>query len=90
MRNPFNVSVGTIIASTATSPTFNVEYSFDDYTLPTWVSSAATWFVLSGISSAAANATGNIAYPVRAIRLNVTAGSSQQTVRMCLIQAAGD
>jgi len=90
MRNPFNVSVGTIIASTAAAPTFNCEYSFDDYTLPTYTASAATWFVLSGISSAAANATGNIAFPVRAIRLNVTSGSPQQTVQMCIIQAAGD
>jgi hypothetical protein len=88
MRNPFNLSVA--VTSTSAGQTFNAEYSFDDYTSSAWVSSAATWFVLSGISSATSNVTGNIAYPVRAVRLNVTAGVAGVPVRMCVIQAAGD
>ena len=91
MRNPFNIGIGVSCALGGVATTYNVEHSFDDYLAPTYVSSSATWFPNSGITAASSNTTGNYAFPVRAIRLNVTtAGSSTQTVTMTLIQAAGD
>jgi hypothetical protein len=86
MRNPFNMSVSCIVNSTGTQ-TYNVEHTFDNTTLPTFLTSAANWFPNSGITAATSSVTGNYAYPVRAIRLNVTAGASQGTVQMTLIQA---
>jgi hypothetical protein len=89
MRNPFNIGIGCTCSLGGLATTYNVEHSFDDYlTIP---STTMTWFPNSGITAASTNATGNYAFPVRAIRLNVTtAGSSTQTVTMTLIQAAGD
>lgn len=85
MRTPFAIGIGVITNSSAV--TYNVEHSFDDYQAPGYVSSAATWFQNSGITAASTNANGNYAFPVRAIRLNVTAGSSTGTVQMILLQA---
>lgn len=85
MRNPFNIGIGCVVNSSTV--TYNVEHSFDDYTSSSYVSSAATWFTNSGITAKSTNQDGNYAYPVRAIRLNVTAGSSTGTVTMTLIQA---
>jgi len=89
MRNPFNIGIGCTCQLGGVVTSYNVEHSFDDYmTIP---STSMVWFPNSGITAASTNATGNYAYPIRAIRLNVvTAGSSTQTVTMTLIQAAGD
>jgi len=89
MRNPFNIGIGVSCALGGVATTYNVEHSFDDYlTVP---ATSATWFPNSGLTAQSTNGTGNYAFPVRAIRLNVTtAGSSTQAVTMTLIQAAGD
>lgn len=85
MRDPFAIGVGCIVNSSAV--TYAVEHSFDDYMADGYVSSAATWFQNSGITAQSTNANGNYAFPVRAIRLNVSAGSSTGTVTMILLQA---
>lgn len=85
MIRPFNIGIGCIVNST--SVTYNVEHSFDYTGSSTFTSTAATWFQNSGISAKSTNQDGNYAYPVSAIRLNVTAGSSTGTVQMVLIQA---
>ena len=68
---PFNVSVAVKINSG--TATYNVEHTFDDVFDPAVTPVA---FVNSGISAATTNKDGNYIAPVRAIRLNITAGSS--------------
>lgn len=87
---PFNIGIGAIVNSS--NVTYNVEHSFDylgqfSSNFNGWVSSAATWFPNSGITAAASNANGNYAFPVSAIRINVTAGSSTGMVTAYLNQA---
>ena len=61
-----------------------------DYTgSSTFISTAATWFINSGLSAASTNGTANYAFPVSAVRLNVTAGSSTGTATMAAIQPGG-
>src|SRR4051812_8075441 len=82
---PFNIGLGTIVNSTTV--TFNVEHTFDYTGSSTFISSNATWFPNTGITAKSTNTDGNYAYPVSAIRLNVTAGSSTGTVQLVAIQA---
>jgi len=97
---PFAIGVGVTISSTGTVA-YYVEHSFDpifDLTygssVPQVTAANATWFQNSGITSSAGstapangNRDGNYAFPVTAIRLNVSANSSQGSVTMSLIQA---
>jgi hypothetical protein len=85
MVRPFNIGIGCVTASSST--TFNVEHTFDYTGSSTFISTAATWMINSGISAISCNISGNYAYPVSAIRLNVTAGSSTNTVTLTIIQA---
>jgi hypothetical protein len=87
---PFAIGVGCIVNSTAV--VYNVEHAFDYFGqyssgINGWTSSQATWFQNTGITGATTNANGNYAFPVTAIRLNVTAGSSTGTVTGRFIQA---
>lgn len=77
---PFNVSVAVKINSG--TATYNVEHTFDDVFDPAVTPVA---FVNSGISAATTNKDGNYIAPVRAIRLNITAGSSPN-VTMTILQ----
>ena len=77
---PFNVALGCeIVSGTAT---YSVEHTFDDV-FDSSVTPVA--FTNSGLSAKTVSADGNYAAPVRAIRLNVTAGSSP-VVKMTMIQ----
>ena len=83
---PFNIGVGTVINSTAVF--FTVEHSFDYTGSSAFISSNATWFPNSGITGRSCNTDGNYAFPVSAIRLNVSsAAGSSATVSLTLIQA---
>ena len=83
---PFNIGIGTIVNSTGV--TFSVEHTWDYTGSSTFISSNATWFPNTGITTKSTNTDGNYAYPVSAIRLNVaTASSSTGTVTIKLIQA---
>jgi hypothetical protein len=84
MANPFNIGIGCVVNSS--NITYNVEHSFDAGS-STFLSSLATWFQNSTISAASSNLSGNYAFPVTAIRPNVTAGSSTGTLTITLIQA---
>lgn len=85
MATPFNIGVGCVVNST--SITYTIEHSFDYIGSSTFISSNATWFPNSGISAKSTNQDGNYAYPVSAIRGNVTAGSSTGTLTITCIQA---
>lgn len=96
---PFAIGVGCVVSSTGTVA-YYVEHSFDPIFDLTYgsntaqiASSLATWFQNSGITSTGSTAgatgskDGNYAFPVTAIRLNVSANTSQGSVTMSLIQA---
>lgn len=82
---PFSVGIGCVVNSTAVA--YSVQHSFDYTGSSTFISSNATWFTNTTISTVSSNQDGNYAFPVSAIRLNVTAGSSTGTVSMTAIQA---
>ncbi len=87
MQTPFNIGIGVTCNSTSAITSYNVEHSFDYTGSSVFISTAATWFQNSTLSAASSNLTGNYAFPVSAIRLNVTAGSSTGTVTLTALQA---
>lgn len=85
MQTPFAIGVGVVTSSSGS--TYSVEHTFDYTGSSTFISTAATWFGNSGLTSLSSNGNGNYAFPVSAIRLNVTAGSSTVVVTMTALQA---
>ena len=88
--NPFQVSIGCVVNTTGQAATWNVQHCFDYATayLPSWDGSTnVTWFNNSGIANATANISGNYAFPVVAVRLNVPNSTATTTVTMYLTQA---
>lgn len=69
-QSPFNVGLGLVISGTNT---VDVEHTFDDV----FDSSVTpTAFKHSTLTAKTANADGNYAFPIRAVRINVTAYTS--------------
>lgn len=66
--------------------TYTVEHTFDDptdFTSSSDYNTNATWRATSGLTALTATGEGNIAFPIQAVRLNVTAftsGSAEITV----------
>lgn len=79
-RAPFNVSIGIKVSGTATC---KIEHTFDN--VLTADPSAATWYDHPVLTSITANIDGNYAFPVTAVRVNMTAGTG--TVTATFIQA---
>lgn len=85
--DPFNVGIGVSLSAGA-SLTYSVEHTFDDVFAAGFNPSTATWFTNTGLSAKTASSDGNYAFPVVAVRLNVTSytgGSATMTV----IQSGG-
>ena len=82
---PFNLGIGCVVNSTNVA--YSVQHSFDYTGSSTFISTAATWFNNINITAATTNADTNYAFPVSAIRIVSTAGSSAGTVQMTIIQA---
>jgi hypothetical protein len=80
---PFNVGLGADI--TAGTPTFNIEYSFDDPMEEGYSAATATWFIASGFSGATAKTGGSLTVPCKAVSINITTGSG--TVSLQILQA---
>lgn len=81
-QGPFNVGLAVVISPGATL-TYTVEHTFDDVFQPGFDSSTATWFPNASVASETASQDGNYAFPIMAVRLNVTAytdGSATMTV----------
>lgn len=81
-QGPFNVGLAVVISSGATL-TYTVEHTFDDVFQPGFDSSTATWFPNASVASETTSQDGNYAFPIMAVRLNVTAytdGSATMTV----------
>ena len=75
---PFNVGLGAIIVSG--TPTYSVQHTFDDVFDPNYNPSTGTWFNQPDITGQTTSVDGNYAFPVSAIRLNVTAGTGVVTL----------
>lgn len=68
-QNPFSIGFGVTLSAGATL-TYSVEHTFDDV-FDSTVTPVA--FAHATVAAQTANDDGNYAFPVRAIRLNVTA-----------------
>lgn len=73
-QSPFNIGFGVVVNGTVT---YDVEHTFDDVYDPTVTPVA---FDHSSIVAQTTNKDGNYAFPVRAIRLNNTAGTGATTI----------
>jgi len=63
--------------------TYTVEHTFDDVFDKNFDPATAAWFPNSGLSAKTASLDGNYAFPITAVRLNVssyTGGSATMTV----------
>lgn len=81
-QDPFNVGIGVALSAGATL-TYTVQHTFDDVQASGFNASTAVWYPHSTLASKSASSDGNYAYPVTAIRLNVTAytgGNATMTV----------
>ena len=78
-QSPFNVGVGVVVSGTVN---YTIQHTFDDV-LDTAVT--PTWFNHPTLSSLAASADGNYAFPIRAIKVLVNSGTGTATAT--LIQA---
>lgn len=67
--NPFNIGFGVVVAGTVT---YSVQHTFD----------GTNWFNHSTVTGLSANADGNYAFPVKQIRVNVSAGTGSATLTM--------
>lgn len=74
---PFAVGLGIKVTGTVT---YSVQHTFDDPFVVGWNPATASWTDNTNLSAKTANADGNYAFPVRAIRLNVTAGTGTATL----------
>lgn len=81
-QSPFHVGFGLVISGTAT---VSVQHSFDEIAVTTPAS--ATWFNHPSVSGVTASIDGNYAFPVRAIRINLSSGTGSAT--LTAIQAGG-
>jgi len=72
--NPFNVGMGCVVSGTVT---YTIEHSFD--------SDSNDWFSHSDLVNKSSSTDGNYAFPVAAIRINVTAGTG--TVTLAFLQS---
>jgi hypothetical protein len=80
--SPFNIGFGVVITG---SPTYTVQHTFDDPFTATFNPATATWFNHEDLVSQTTSQDGNYAFPVRAVRLNVSSGTGTTTIT--LIQA---
>lgn len=90
LQNPFQVSLG--VTRTGDTGTFSVQHTFDYSGIlssPTWDGTTnVTWFANSGITNATTDISGNYAFPVAAIRLNVHTANATTSVTLVITQAS--
>lgn len=84
-RDPFNVGLGVALSAGA-SLTYKVQHTFDDVFADTFNPATATWYDHTTLVSKTTSADGNYAFPITALRLNVTAYTSGSAT-MTTIQA---
>lgn len=82
--SPFNVALSVVVTGTIT---YTVQYTFDDVFAAGFTASTANWTPHPSLTSQSTTLSSNIAYPVRGIRLNTSAGTGNAT--LTIIQAGG-
>lgn len=82
---PFSVSLLADV-SAGGNLTYKVQYTADDIFDSTWNPATANWQDHSVLTAQTASNNSNLAFPVTAVRLNVTAYTSG-SVRLAVIQA---
>lgn len=83
MQTPFNVSLGAVISGTVT---YTIQHTFDNVLDPTIAQGTITAFDNVNMTAQTTNSTGNYAFPVAAVRLNITAGTG--SVALTILQGA--
>lgn len=78
-QNPFSIGLGAVVPSGTL--TYKVQHTFDDVLN----GATPTWFDHETITGKTANDDGNYAFPITAIRLNVTAYTSG-SVTLTIVQ----
>lgn len=81
-KNPFVVGFNAVVTGTAT---YTVQHTYDDPFAASFTAAGATWINHANVASLTASADGNYNIPVRAIRLQQTAGTG--SVALTLVQA---
>lgn len=76
-KNPFAVSLAITVSGTVT---YSVEHTLDDVFATGFDPSTATWFAHDDLSAKTVSEDGNYAFPVRATRLTVSAGSGSASL----------
>ena len=74
-QSPFNVGFGVVVTGTVT---YDIEHTFEDVFSVT----SPTAFKHATLVSQTANKDGNYAFPIRAVRVNVTAGTGSATLTL--------
>jgi hypothetical protein len=82
--SPFNLALSVLVTGTVT---YTVQYTFDDVFASGFSPASANWVDHPSLTAQTATKDSNIAYPVRGVRINVTAGTG--TARLTVIQAGG-
>lgn len=75
-QSPFNVGFGVVVNGTIT---YDIEHTFDDVFDPAVTPTA---FKNSALTAQTINKDGNYVVPIRAIRINNTAGTGSTTVTL--------
>jgi hypothetical protein len=79
---PFNLGIGVVVSGTVN---YTVQHTFDDIWASNYSAASGNWFSHPSLAAQTANADGNYAFPVTAVRLTVNSGAG--TATMTLIQA---
>jgi len=82
---PFNVGFG--VEATATTVTYVVQHTFDDVLAQGYNPATGLWFDNDAGALSTGNSDGNYAFPVTAIRINVSANTSGNPVNFTVVQA---
>ena len=72
---PFNIGYGTTVSGT---PTYAIQFTFDDVQADGYNPATGTWFVVSGTAGTAA-VSGSFTIPCRGLRLVFVSGSGSVT-----------
>lgn len=75
-QSPFNVGFGVVVSGTVT---YTIEHTFDDVFDS---SITPTAFQHSTVVGQSANANSNYAFPVRAVRITISAGTGSATLTL--------
>lgn len=84
-RDPFNLGIGVALSAGA-ALTYSVQHTFADVQAAGFSAATAVWYDNATLTAKTTSSDGNYAYPVTAVRLNVTAFTSGSAT-MTVIQA---